>query len=142
MNAATNHYQTNTLQSVARDIAFEPHFAKGNTGVIARHDAPKLRFSQSMPLELVRASVDQWNAAIQASFTDGHGYYAFSPMDELETPGYHVVVLFANRRFYEAFMGSVIDVDFLVPSIFDKPAQVPVVIEEISYDDVKLPWEE
>ena len=123
-------------------LTLESHFPKGVEGNIARHTAPKLMFPDSMPLELVRASVDQWNAAIQASFTDGHGYYAFSPMDELETPGYHVVVLFANQRFYEAFMGSVIDVDFLVPSIFDKPAQVPVVIEEISYDDLKLPWEE
>jgi hypothetical protein len=140
MNAAAQHQFAIDQAVAVGDFEILSNYSTLNIGVIARHEAPKLRFNKSMPLELVRDSIDKWNAAIQESF-EGHGYYAFSPMDEEETPNHHVLVLFANQPFYKAFMGSVIEIDFSNPAIFDRPTQVPVFVEEISYDDVKLPWE-
>lgn len=140
MNAALNQFQTATHILVDQDICFESHFAKGNTSVYARLNAPKLSFCKSMPLESVRDNIAKWNAAMQESF-EGHGYYAFSPMDEMNSPDHHIVVLFANDAFYQAFMGSVDNVDYSIPSIFDKPAKADYVVEEISYDNIMLPWD-
>ncbi len=86
-------------------ITFESHFRRGFEGIIARYDAPEIRFPSSMPLPSVRDTVDDLNRKLQERF-DGVGYYAFCPMSELENQAGHVLVLFANQSFYEDFMGS------------------------------------
>jgi hypothetical protein len=86
-------------------ISYEAHFHKGCEGIVARYDAPMLRYPKSTPLPTVRDTVDAWNAQLQAAFS-GAGYYAFCPMSE-ENGEHHVLVLFANEVFYEQFVGSV-----------------------------------
>jgi len=88
-------------------ISYEAHFRKGCEGIVARYDAPMLRYPKSTPLPTVRDTVDAWNARLQAAFS-GAGYYAFCPMSE-ESGEDHVLVLFANEVFYEQFVGSVED---------------------------------
>lgn len=86
-------------------MTFESHFRKGHEGIIARYDAPELRFAASTPLQSVRDTVDVLNRTLQARF-DGVGYYAFCPMSELDQQAGHVLVLFANQSFYEQFMAA------------------------------------
>lgn len=138
MLAATQ--QTEIQRAVAvGDFELLSHYSPKNVGVIARPEAPKLHFNKSMPLELVRDSMDKWNTAIQESF-DGHGFFGFSPMDESETPNSHVLMLFANEPFYNQFMGSVVEIDLSNPACFE-PSEAAFVVEEIDYEGVKLPWE-
>lgn len=140
MNAVVAHQAHLNHAVEVGDLVIESHYTHRNFGVIARPDAPMLRFNKSMPLELVRDSIGKWNAAIQDSFP-GHGYYAFSPMDEEANPEHHVLVLFANPDFFDAFMGSVIEIDISAPDAGELLAESQYVVEEISYDDVPLPWE-
>lgn len=122
------------------DLVFESHFTNGSQCVLAREEAPKIRFNKSMPLELVQVSIDKWNRAIQDSFP-GVGHFAFSPMDEMVSPEQHVLVLFADEDFFNAFMGSVVDITLTAPAGMDDFLSESSIIEEISLDDVKLPWD-
>lgn len=140
MNAVVAHQAHLNHAVEVGDLVLESHYTHRNHGVIARPEAPMLRFSLSMPLDLVRESIGKWNAAIQDSFP-GHGYYSFSPMDEEANPEHHVLVLFANTAFFDAFMGSVIEIDISAPDAGELLAEPQYVVEEISYDDVRLPWE-
>lgn len=88
------------------DFQYEAHFRNGAEGILARPEAPKLRFPDSMPLEFVRDTIEQWNVQLQGQFP-GAGYYAFSPEEEAANPGCHVLVLFANASFCDSFLGSV-----------------------------------
>ena len=100
-----------------KGLTLESHFPRGVEGNVARHTAPKLMFPDSMPLELVRDHIEGWNQKLQQQFP-GMGYYAFSPMDEMANPGNHVLVLFADDTFFEAFMGGVQKIDVLT-SLWD-----------------------
>lgn len=96
-----------TTQLVAdQGFSFEGHFRHGVEGIVARPEAPHIRFPDSMPLELVRDNIESWNAGMQGAFP-GKGYYAFSAEAEMNNPGHHVLVLFADRSFCNAFLGSV-----------------------------------
>ncbi|MBA1306691.1 hypothetical protein EGJ28_21040 [Stutzerimonas xanthomarina] len=96
-----------TTQLVAdQGFSFEGHFRHGVEGIVARPEAPQIRFPDSMPLELVRDNIEAWNVVMQGVFP-GKGYYAFSAEAEMNNPGHHVLVLFADRGFCNAFLGSV-----------------------------------
>jgi len=96
-----------TTQLVADPgFSFEGHFRHGVEGIIARQEALQLHFPESMPLELVRDTIDSWNVEMEGVFP-GKGYYAFSAEAEMNHPGYHVLVLFSDQSFCNAFMGSV-----------------------------------
>lgn len=96
----------------AKGFSFEGHFRYGAVGIIARQDAPKLRFPGSMPLESVRDTIDLWNALL-VDLCPGTGYYAFSQADEMATAD-HILVLFSDEDFCKAFLG-VVDSENLPP---------------------------
>ena len=74
--------------------------------LLARQEAPKFCFPDSMPLESIRDTMDSWNTAL-AEHYPGKGYYAFSQEDEMARPGYHWLVLFSDQSFCDAFIGSI-----------------------------------
>lgn len=87
-------------------LTFEANFRYGANCVVARPEAPMLRFPDSMPLEFVRDTIESWTAELQGGIP-GTGYYAFSQAEEVENPGFHVLVLFADDGFFSNFLGSV-----------------------------------
>lgn len=89
-------------------FSFESHFRYGAQCILARPDAPKLYFPDSMPLEFVRDTIEAWNVELKG-FYPGTGYYAFSQEDEMANPGHHVLVLFADASFCNSFMGNVVN---------------------------------
>ena len=98
-----------TPQSFAgTGLSFESHFRNGGHCIVAQPSAPQLFFSQSMPLEFVRETIDAWNAELKGRFP-GTGYYAFSQEEEMVNPEHHVLVLFSDAVFCEALLGSVIN---------------------------------
>ncbi|MGE8065129.1 hypothetical protein [Pseudomonas sp. NPDC089569] len=102
-------------QTVAdKGFSYESHFRNGAEGIIARHDAPKLCFPDSMPLESVRDTIELWNALL-GGICPGKGYYAFSQAEEMAHPGYHVLVLFSDEDFCSKFLG-VVATETLPPS--------------------------
>lgn len=138
MNAVAHQYANRKEAFPNDELVFESHFTNGSPCVMARYEAPVLRFSESTPLELVRESIARWNTAMQESFS-GTGYYGHSPMDEMATPGYHVLVLFADQCFFDSFMGCVEDITLTEPEA-QLCAMEEAVIEEISYEGIALPW--
>lgn len=95
-------------------FSYEGHFRNGAEGIIARHDAPILRFPDSMPLESVRDTIELWNVMLEG-ICPGKGYYAFSQAEEMAHPGYHVLVLFSDEDFCNTFLG-VVATETLPPS--------------------------
>lgn len=86
-------------------LSYEGHFFKGCQGIIARYDAPKLRFPADTPQQIMRDTVDAWNKRLQETFA-GAGYYASCPSMDL-TPGEgECLILFANADFYHDFKSS------------------------------------
>jgi hypothetical protein len=105
---------SSTTQTLADPgFSFESHFRNGAECIIARQDAPKLRFPDSMPLEFVRDTIERLNVAL-AGICPGKGYFAFSQAEELN--GYHVLVLFSDESFCSTFMG-VVEAETLPPSL-------------------------
>lgn len=96
-------------------FSFESHFRYGAECILARPEAPKLYFPDSMPLEFVRDTIETWNVALKGYYP-GAGYYAFSQEEEMANPGYHVLVLFADGSFCSSFMGNVVN-ETLPPSL-------------------------
>jgi len=96
-------------------LSFESHFRYGAQCILARPDAPKLYFPESMPLEYVRDTIEAWNVELRGYYP-GTGYYAFSQEEEMANPGYHVLVLFADGCFCDPFMGNVAN-ECLPPSL-------------------------
>lgn len=107
---------SSTTQTLAdQGFSFESHFRNGAECIIARQDAPKLRFPDSMPLEFVRDTIEAWNVALEG-ICPGKGYFAFSQAEEMKQPGYHVLVLFSDESFCSTFMG-VVETETLPPSL-------------------------
>lgn len=88
-------------------FSFEGHFRNGAECILARPEAPKAHFPDSMPLEFVRDTIEAWNVELKG-FYPGTGYYAFDQEYEMANPSAgHVLVLFADDSFCDSFLGSV-----------------------------------
>lgn len=102
-----DHVSDNSPQFVTDlGFSFEGHFRYGAECILARPEAPKLYFHDSVPLEFVRDTMEKWNVELHG-YHPGTGYYAFSQEDEMANAGYHVLVLFADISFCNSFMGNV-----------------------------------
>lgn len=97
--------QTYMAESQDWGLSFESHFPRGYEGIVARYEAPVLRFPASMPLQTVRDTMDVLNLLLQGAYR-GAGYYAFCPMQEIEQGSDHVLILFGTEAFYQQFKGS------------------------------------
>ncbi len=86
-------------------LSYEGHFYNGSQGIIARYDAPKLRFPADTPQHILRDTVDAWNRRLQETFS-GAGYFASCPSMDMAPGEGESLILFASEDFYNDFISS------------------------------------
>lgn len=101
---ATTH---RNLEVTASDwgLSFESHFFNGSQGIVARYDAPQLRFPADTPQHILRDTVDAWNRRLRETF-EGAGYYASCPTVDVAPGEGECLILFASEDFYKDFISS------------------------------------
>lgn len=79
-------------------VTYPSHFTGDDKPVMARPNLPKLTFSGDLPLENVKVEVERWNTFLKDRFK-GAGYYGADLAGDVENPGSHNFIIFADESF-------------------------------------------